>query len=417
MREDQAFLVPELPLYTAAMLGISKERWTAAKDDWSLEQVAYTMGHRGFDVLPIQDAQGQVCGYYQTQTPGHYSAAGIQRHEPKPENSLYYLTTLEDLVRLFYQAPETFFYFLSNQQGILGMVSRAHLNSRMVYLYIFNECVRLEKDLAQWLTTAYSNQELVQLVEEICTVSKKHLLKRSWGRYQSDEKDVKDNALIEYFYLTDLLTLIKDLGWLPILNLDENKFSELYDCLKDVRNAVAHPVKGQIELKDAHHFFLALRNLEQRIEDLQLFAHYFKTDYQVFEPALTIGVSHEHPELDAFLRQYQSETWCFITGANPQSRLLSSHENQQQYEKLKDFLHAQSYLFFEGQGQSRQGNWPPEASFLVLGVSREDAICWGQKFEQKAVVFGVLGEQAQLVPCYSDQLNQALKIPLIASKG
>ena len=43
--------------------------------------------------------------------------------------------------------------------------------------------------------------------------------------------------------------------------------------------------------------------------------------------------------------------------------------------------------------------WPAEASFLILGISREAAVLLGRQFGQNAIVCGMLGQAAELVDC------------------
>ena len=52
---------------------------------------------------------------------------------------------------------------------------------------------------------------------------------------------------------------------------------------------------------------------------------------------------------------------------------------------------------FEGEGRGLTGTWTPEASFLVLGMSRRDAEVVGKHFRQNAVVWGAIAQEAELV--------------------
>ena len=40
--------------------------------------------------------------------------------------------------------------------------------------------------------------------------------------------------------------------------------------------------------------------------------------------------------------------------------------------------------------------------FLVCGIDRETAILFGRIFEQKSVVFGVVGEDAEVLQCFPE---------------
>jgi len=50
-------------------------------------------------------------------------------------------------------------------------------------------------------------------------------------------------------------------------------------------------------------------------------------------------------------------------------------------------------------GRGEDSSWTPEPSFLVLGVTRKDAVALGRRYGQLAVVCGTLDSRAALVPC------------------
>lgn len=73
----------------------------------------------------------------------------------------------------------------------------------------------------------------------------------------------------------------------------------------------------------------------------------------------------------------------------------------------KQFLQAKSFTYYYGEGVPDNRNWPPEASFWVLGISKQDAIALGKKWEQRAIVFGRRGAVAELVACLREGFGDA----------
>ena len=69
--------------------------------------------------------------------------------------------------------------------------------------------------------------------------------------------------------------------------------------------------------------------------------------------------------------------------------------------ELKDKI--ASYKFFEGEGVGEDKTWEPEISYLVVGISHEDAIKIGKFFEQNAIVIGKFNE------IHKHSFNQSLQ--------
>jgi hypothetical protein len=100
---------------------------------------------------------------------------------------------------------------------------------------------------------------------------------------------------------------------------------------------------------------------------------------------LKVGVPSE--ALRQLYSQYWSDCAAFITACNPFSRSLSDAENTARQAALLCELTGRSLKFINGVGLDSQGNWPGEASFLVLGLSLEATRVLARKYEQNAVVW------------------------------
>ena len=54
------------------------------------------------------------------------------------------------------------------------------------------------------------------------------------------------------------------------------------------------------------------------------------------------------------------------------------------------------YACVLGEGRDPRGEWPAEASVLVLGISRREAEILGRSYEQNAIVFIERGQAPEL---------------------
>lgn len=90
---------------------------------------------------------------------------------------------------------------------------------------------------------------------------------------------------------------------------------------------------------------------------------------------------------------------CFsvVTACNPNGRTVSKEENQQATDALHSALSAENHFFFPVTGGSPDFSHA-EPGFGVLFQSPEEAISWGQRFQQEAV-FWIEEGSVQLVPC------------------
>lgn len=98
-----------------------------------------------------------------------------------------------------------------------------------------------------------------------------------------------------------------------------------------------------------------------------------------------------------YLRKNSLTTWAFITAENPYSQSLSESENKVRNMQLIEELKNLNLAYIEGRGIPIEEDWTPENSFLVLDISRAKAIEFAEKFEQNAILFGVVEEKGELV--------------------
>ena len=122
---------------------------------------------------------------------------------------------------------------------------------------------------------------------------------------------------------------------------------------------------------------------------------YKNTKYKVFEPDLTIEIGVLNQAVNMLLIKHKSAEWAFITAYNPYSRVLTDDENKVRHDELKEL--TKDYITFEGHGVGEDPAWEPELSLFVIGITRDEASKIGKKFEQNAIVYGVINSNPELI--------------------
>lgn len=122
-------------------------------------------------------------------------------------------------------------------------------------------------------------------------------------------------------------------------------------------------------------------------------AAYRATSYRVGRLALRVGAPH--PWLDRLLEGRGLEHYAYLTAANPGSAPLPAAENAARMRALADAL--EGFVVLRGVAEADDGAWEAEPSFLVLGLSREDAAALGRAFGQNAILVGKRGGAPELL--------------------
>lgn len=127
-------------------------------------------------------------------------------------------------------------------------------------------------------------------------------------------------------------------------------------------------------------------------------ALYERAVYRVDAPegSFALRVGAPSSELDRLLRAHGARTFAFLTAANPRSRPLPEELNQERNAHLLARLTAAGRRFFAGVGGSAAGDWPDEASWLVLDLPEPEAVELARAFEQSALLLGELGAAVRL---------------------
>jgi Protein of unknown function (DUF3293) len=137
------------------------------------------------------------------------------------------------------------------------------------------------------------------------------------------------------------------------------------------------------------------------MSDERLLTAYRNTSYFADTPAgrQRIRIGETHPALDTLLTARGHRHWAYVTAHNPGSVPLTAEENRARHRRLEADVRARGYEVFPGEGIGDDGEWPPEASLLILGMPRAEATALGHAHAQRAVVWGGVGESALLLIC------------------
>ena len=130
-----------------------------------------------------------------------------------------------------------------------------------------------------------------------------------------------------------------------------------------------------------------------------LFEAFRNTSFSARTPngEICIRVGERCPVLDQLLMQGGHDSWAYVTAWNPGGKLTTGPENLQSQRMLERELRERRLPYHSGEGKGDVGNWPPEASVLILGISEERALDLGQRYGQAAIVFGERSQPARLV--------------------
>lgn len=140
------------------------------------------------------------------------------------------------------------------------------------------------------------------------------------------------------------------------------------------------------------------RNKSQGFDE-QLKTAYEQALYCIDQPAISWEIGVKSPALEHLLTLHKADTAIFVTAANPYSQIYSPKENRDHHQALEKWIKENQLIFFKGRGEDPQGEWPPEESFLILGLNAEEGIQLGRHWQQNAVVLFEIGLPPTLLWC------------------
>jgi hypothetical protein len=226
--EDAHFLRDGIVDINAAVVGISRARWTCLEErDATKLQAAAIMGQKRFDVLPITNGT-EVKRYFRTDKWNDYSS--ISQETITHRDVIPFHTHIRDVIKgLALELRK--FYFLDNERRIVGLISVVNLNCRQVKVYLFSLLSELEVRLGNFIAEHVSEDELLRMTfgekekkqyEDV----KKH--------YQEDMRTGDDVRLVNYLYLSDLINIIIEKKLYEPLGYDSRTRFERLGSLNDL---------------------------------------------------------------------------------------------------------------------------------------------------------------------------------------
>ena len=233
--EDAHFLREGVVDINAAVVGISKARWTCiTESEATKEQTKAIMRQQRFDVLPIVNG-AEVKNYFRTHKWNDYSS--ISQETITHRDVIPFHTHIHDVIKGL-AVESCNFYFLHNERRIVGLVSVVNLNCRQVKVYLFSLLSELEVRLGNFIAAHVSEDELLQMTFGAKEKEKYEAVKK---RYQEDKMTGVDTRFVEYLYLSDLINIIFKQKLYERLRYSRTSFENRLGSLNDLRHAVAHP--------------------------------------------------------------------------------------------------------------------------------------------------------------------------------
>jgi len=111
------------------------------------------------------------------------------------------------------------------------------------------------------------------------------------------------------------------------------------------------------------------------------------TDYIIDDdPPLIMHIGERNDSIRTLFASFSVETGAFITAWNPGGEAAPIDDNYVRQADLLTEIETLRLNYFVGQGIHPDGDWQ-EDSYLILGISQEDADRIGQLFGQAAYVW------------------------------
>ncbi|MCF3641101.1 DUF3293 domain-containing protein [Rhizobium sp. TRM95111] len=142
---------------------------------------------------------------------------------------------------------------------------------------------------------------------------------------------------------------------------------------------------------------------------------YRRTRYVVETPdgEIVARIGEHSPGLETLMAQERTTTAAMITAWNPLSRPTPGGANRDANLRLAGDLRAHCAAVLPGRGEGTDGTWPPEASFLAIGIGRQAAEDLGRTYRQHAIVWFETGHPPELLPLSDEALAASRPEPSI----
>lgn len=124
---------------------------------------------------------------------------------------------------------------------------------------------------------------------------------------------------------------------------------------------------------------------------------YAETDYRVHDdPPLILRIGERNDGARILLASFNVESAAFITAWNPHSTRLTDGENRDRQARLLDEIEQLRLNYFVGESEHPEHGWR-EDSYLVLGITKDEATRLATQFEQNGYVWVTMSGVPELV--------------------
>lgn len=132
---DQFFLNSDIVSVNAATVGIGANRWGSIRArDANPEKACMKMEEHLLGVLPIEPESGPIESFYETETWGDFDS--VHRRQIGYEDTLPLRRNIRSVIEELAD-KETNFFFLSQGQEVVGLLTVSNPNCRPVRVYLF----------------------------------------------------------------------------------------------------------------------------------------------------------------------------------------------------------------------------------------------------------------------------------------
>ena len=120
----------------------------------------------------------------------------------------------------------------------------ADLNCRQVRTYLYSLLSELEMRLGQFLLAQVSEQELLEMTSTDDSAGKYEPARK---QFQADREKGVEARFVDYFYLSDLINIIKKKNLCSKLGYcSKTDFGDSLGPLNELRKTIAHPIRSVI---------------------------------------------------------------------------------------------------------------------------------------------------------------------------
>ena len=127
-------------------------------------------------------------------------------------------------------------------------------------------------------------------------------------------------------------------------------------------------------------------------------AAFHATEYHVdaANGSFILRVGEHSPALQQLHEAHGAISSAYLTAWNPLGEIVSPDRNAESQTGLQHDLDDLHITAVQGEGRDPSSNWT-EQSLLAVGLSREQAVALGNKYQQLAILFSGIDAVPQLV--------------------